>query len=69
MGEILLHFVLFLLSLQLLSSQLNVLLSDGGNAEVLVSKGVNISNNSCISQVQEGIIYCGAVGGRRVEDG
>ena len=51
MGEISLHFILLFLSLQLLSSQLNALLSDGGNAKVLVSEGVYISDDSRISQV------------------
>ena len=51
MGEIPLYFILLFLSFQLLSSQLNVLLSDGGNAEVLVSEGVDIGYYSCISQV------------------
>ena len=46
-----------------------MLLSDGGKAEVLVSKGMNVSNHSCISQMQEGVIYCGAVRGSGVENG
>ena len=69
MDEISLHFVFSFLSLQFLSSQLNALLSDGGNAKVLVSEGVDISNHSCISQMQEGIVYCGTVRGRRVKNG
>ena len=36
---------------------------------MLVSESVDISNDSCISQVQEGIVNCGAVRGRGVEDG
>ena len=51
MGEVLLHFILLFLSLQLLSPQLNVLLSDGGNVKVLVPEGVYISDYSCISQM------------------
>ena len=35
---------------------------------MLVSKGVDISNDSSISQVQEGVVNCGAVRGRGVED-
>ena len=35
---------------------------------MLVSKGVDISNDSCISQVQEGVVNCGAVRGRGVEN-
>ena len=35
---------------------------------MLVSKGVDISYHPCISQVQKGIIYYGAVGGRGVEN-
>ena len=69
MGKISLHFILLFLSLQLLSSQLNTLLSGGGNAKVLVSEGVYVSYDSCISQVQEGIIDYSTVGGRGVEDG
>ena len=69
MGEISLHFILLFLSLQLLSSQLNALLSDGGNTKVLVSEGVYISDDSRISQVQEGVINYGAVRGRGVKDG
>ena len=68
MGEISLHFILLFLSFQLLSSQLNALLSDGGNAEVLVSEGVDISYYSCISQMQKGIVDYGAVGGRGMKD-
>ena len=69
MGEVSLHFILFFFCLQLLSPQFDALLSDGGNAKVLVSEGVYISNYSCISQVQEGVVNCGAVRGRGVEDG
>ena len=36
---------------------------------MLVSKGVDISNDSSISQVQEGVVNYGAVRGRGVEDG
>ena len=68
MGEISLHFILLFLSFQLLSSQLDALLSDGGNAEVLVSEGVDISYHSWISQVQKGIVYYGAVRGRGMKD-
>ena len=35
---------------------------------MLVSKGVDISNDSSISQVQEGVVNYGAVRGRGVED-
>ena len=45
------------------------MLSDGGNAKVLALEGMHISNHSCISQMQEGVIYCYTVRGRRVEDG
>ena len=69
MGEISLHFILLLFSLQLLSSQLDALLSDGGNAKVLVSEGVYIGNDSRISQMQEGIVNYSAVGSRGMEDG
>ena len=68
MGEISLHLVLLFLSLQFLSSQFNALLSDGGNAEMLVSEGVDIGYYPCISQVQKGIVYYGAVRGRGMED-
>ena len=51
MGEISLHFILLFFSFQLLSPQLNALLSDGGNVKVLVSEGVYIGNDSCISQM------------------
>ena len=37
--------------------------------KVLVSEGMNISNHSCISQMQEGVVNCGTVRGRGVEDG
>ena len=36
---------------------------------MLLSKGVNVSNDSCISQVQEGIIDCGTVKHGGMEDG
>ena len=36
---------------------------------MLVSESVDIGNDSCISQVQEGIVNCGTVWGRGVEDG
>ena len=36
---------------------------------MLVSESVDIGNDSCISQVQEGIVNCGTVRGRGVEDG
>ena len=49
MGEVSLHLILFFLSFQLLSSQLDALLSDGGDAKVLVSEGVYIGNDSCIT--------------------
>ena len=35
---------------------------------MLVSEGVNISYDPCISQVQQGVIYYGAVGGRGVKN-
>ena len=69
MGEISLHFVLLFLSFQLLSSQLDALLSDGGNAKMLVLEGVYIGNDSRISQVQKGVVNYNAVRGRGVEDG
>ena len=36
---------------------------------MLVLKGVNISNHSCIPQMQEGVVYCGVVRGGGVENG
>ena len=36
---------------------------------MLVSEGVDISYYPCISQVQEGVVDCGAVRGRGVENG
>ena len=36
---------------------------------MLVSKGVDISNDSSISQVQEGVVNYGTVRGRGVENG
>ena len=69
MGEVLLHFILFFLSLQLLSPQLNALLPDGGNTKVLVSEGVYIGDDSRISQMQKGVVNYSAVRGGGVEDG
>ena len=68
-GEISFHLIFLFFCPQLLSSQFDALLSDGGEAKVLVSKGVNIGNDSSISQVQEGVVNYGAVRGRGVEDG
>ena len=68
MCEVSFYFILLFLSLQFLSSQLDALLSDGGNAKVLVSEGVYIGDDSCISQVQEGIVNYGAVRGRGMKD-
>ena len=50
-GKVSFHLILFVLSLQFLSPQLDTLLSDGGNAKVLVSEGVYISYDPRISQV------------------
>ena len=36
---------------------------------MLVSESMDISNYSCISQMQEGIVYCGMVRGRGVKNG
>ena len=35
---------------------------------MLVSEGVDISYYSCVSQMQEGIIYYGAIRGRGMKD-
>ena len=35
----------------------------------MVSKSVNVSNHSRVSQMQEGVVYCGAVRGGGVENG
>ena len=68
MSEISLHFILLFFSFQFLSPQLDALLSDSGNAEVLVSKGMDVGDNSRISQVQECVVNYGAVRGGGVED-
>ena len=46
-----------------------MLLSDGCNAKVLVSEGMNISYHPCISQVQKSVVYYGTVRGRGVKNG
>ena len=55
------HLVLLFFGFKFLSSQLNSLLSDGGETEVLLPQGVDVCNDSCISQVEERVIYKGAV--------
>ena len=67
--QVALHLVLFLFSFELLPSQLNPLLSDGGKAKVLLPQGVDVCNDPCVSQVEECVIYHGAIDGRRVEEG
>ena len=37
--------------------------------EVLLSQGMDVCNNPCISQVEECVIYKGAVNRRGVEEG
>ena len=67
--QVALHFVLFFFSFEFLPSQLNPLLADGGKAKVLLPQGVDIGNDSCVSQVEECVIYYNAIDCRGVEEG
>ena len=69
MGEEMLHVVLLLLSFQFLSPQLDALLFDGCETQVLLPQGVDVSSNSCISQMQKSVIYNDSVRGGGVENG